>query len=163
MRISTLVLVASIRKSVMSINFCPYFWGRKWLRRFYGRLAFFGSFCWKKAPMPIKFLGARIFPKVTMLLSGVRSECASPRPCHTLRRADTQTPTRHSVFSTHSDTQAVPAFHCIWLCLKAFFRHASVFKMHRHAVYHCLKEVQKPRFDMLVFLKRAFRHARVRF
>ena len=29
-----------------------------------------------------------------------------------LRRADTQTPTRHSVFSTHSDTQAVPAFHC---------------------------------------------------
>ena len=30
-----------------------------------------------------------------------------------LRRADTQTPTRHSVFSTHSDTQAVPAFHGI--------------------------------------------------
>ena len=28
-----------------------------------------------------------------------------------LRRADTQTPT--SVFSTHSDTHAVPAFHCI--------------------------------------------------
>ena len=35
-------------------------------------------------------------------------------------------------------------------CLKAFFRHASVFKKHRHAVYHCLKEVQKP-----------FRHASV--
>ena len=35
-------------------------------------------------------------------------------------------------------------------CLKALFRHASVFKTHRHAVYHCLKEVQKP-----------FRHASV--
>ena len=30
-----------------------------------------------------------------------------------LRRANTQTPTRYSVFSTHSDTQAVPAFYCI--------------------------------------------------
>ena len=59
--------------------------------------------------------------------------------------------TRHaSVFSTHSDTQAVPAFHCEYECLNAFFRHASVFKTHRHAVYHCLKEVQKP-----------FRHASV--
>ena len=29
-------------------------------------------------------------------------------------------------------------------CLKAFFRHASVCKTHRHAVYHCLKEVHKP-------------------
>ena len=28
---------------------------RKWLRQFYGRLAFLGSFCWK-TPMPIKFL-----------------------------------------------------------------------------------------------------------
>ena len=39
---------------------CPYFirpqfWGRKWLRQFYGRLVFFGSFCWRN-PMPIKFL-----------------------------------------------------------------------------------------------------------
>ena len=35
--------------------FRPQFWGRKWLRQFYGRLAIFGSFCWK-TPMPIKFL-----------------------------------------------------------------------------------------------------------
>ena len=56
----------------------------------------------------------------------------------------TRKPRHASVFSTHSDTQAVPAFHCIRLCLKAFFRHASVFKTHRHAVYHCLKEVQEP-------------------
>ena len=32
----------------------------------------------------------------------------------------------------------------------AFFRHASVFKTHRHPFYHCFKEVQKP-----------FRHASV--
>ena len=78
------------------------------------------------------------------------------------RRADTQTPTRNNVFSTHSDTQAVPAFHCIRLCLKAVFRHARVFKTHRHAVYHCLKEVQN-HFNTRVFLKRAFRHSRVYF
>ena len=36
-------------------NFRPQFWGWKWLRQFYGRLAFFGSFCWI-TPMPIKFL-----------------------------------------------------------------------------------------------------------
>ena len=36
-------------------NFRPQFWGRKWLRQFYGRLAFFGSFCWK-TPVPIKIL-----------------------------------------------------------------------------------------------------------
>ena len=30
--------------------------------------------------------------------------------------------------------------HCtVYECLKAFFRHASVFKTHRHAVYHCLE------------------------
>ena len=33
----------------------PVILGRKWLRQFYGRLAFWGSFCWK-TPMPIKFL-----------------------------------------------------------------------------------------------------------
>ena len=62
----------------------------------------------------------------------------------------TRKPRHASVFSTHSDTRTVPAFHCIRLCLKAFFRRASVFKTHRHAVYHCLKEIQKP-----------FRHASV--
>ena len=35
--------------------FRPQFWGRKWLRQLYRRLAFLGSFCWK-TPMPIKFL-----------------------------------------------------------------------------------------------------------
>ena len=38
-----------------------------------------------------------------------------------LRRADTQTPTRYSVFSTHSDTQAVPAFHCRIRTFKGIF------------------------------------------
>ena len=48
---------------------------------------------------------------------------------------------RHArVFSTHSDTQAGPAFHCVYECLEAFFRHASVFKTRRHAVYQCLKK-----------------------
>ena len=65
-----------------------------------------------------------------------------------LRRAHTRT--RHaSVFSMHSDTQAVPAFHCIRM-FKGHFFDTHFFKMHRHAVYHCLKEVQKP-----------FRHASV--
>ena len=33
----------SFRKILVSVNFCPQFWGRKWVRRFYGRLgnAFF--------------------------------------------------------------------------------------------------------------------------
>ena len=61
----------------------------------------------------------------------------------------TRRPRHASVFSTHSDTQAVPAFHCIRM-FKGKFRHASVFKTHRRAVFHCLKEVQKP-----------FRHASV--
>ena len=39
----------------MSIKFPPAILGRKWLRQFYGRLAFFGSFC-RKTPIPIKFL-----------------------------------------------------------------------------------------------------------
>ena len=38
----------------------------------------------------------------------------------------------------------------LYECLKSLFAHASVFKAHRHAVYHCLEEVQKP-----------FRHASV--
>ena len=62
----------------------------------------------------------------------------------------TRKPQHASVFSTHSDTQAVPAFHSAYECLQAFFRHASMFKTHRHAIYHCLKEVQKP-----------FRHASI--
>ena len=53
------------------------------------------------------------------------------------------------IFSTHSDTQAVP-HSTLHECLKALFRHPSGFKTHRHAVYHCLKQVQK-----------LFRHASV--
>ena len=45
----------SFRKSLVSVSFRPQFWGPKWLRQFYGRLAFLGSFCWK-TPMTIKFL-----------------------------------------------------------------------------------------------------------
>ena len=33
--------------------FCPRFWGQKWLRQFYGRLAFLCCFCWQ-TPMPIQ-------------------------------------------------------------------------------------------------------------
>ena len=29
-----------LRKSLMSVFFCPQFWGRKWLRQLYGRLSF---------------------------------------------------------------------------------------------------------------------------
>ena len=55
------------------------------------------------------------------------------------------------------------SMNCIRLCLKTFFRHARVFKMHRHAVYQCLKKPSPYFFDTLAFLKRAFRHACVRF
>ena len=56
----------------------------------------------------------------------------------------THKPRHASVFSTHSDTQAVAAFHCVRMF------NTRAFNKHRHAVYHCLKEVQKP-----------FRHASV--
>ena len=36
----------------------------------------------------------------------------------------TRKPRHASAFSTHSDTQAVPEFHCEYECLKAFFWHA---------------------------------------
>ena len=36
-------------------NSCPQFWGRKWLRQFYGRLEFLRSLC-RKTSMSIKFL-----------------------------------------------------------------------------------------------------------
>ena len=38
------------KRSVHKIS-TRYFWGRKWLRQFYGRLSFFGSICWK-TPCP---------------------------------------------------------------------------------------------------------------
>ena len=77
----------------------------------------------------------------------------------------TRKPRHASVFSTHSDTQAAPAFHCTRM-FKGIFFDTRVFKTHRNAVYHCLKEVQK-RFHAGVletrvstracpFLKRAF-------
>ena len=36
-------------------NFCPQFWGRKWVRQFYGRLEFLLSFC-RKTSTSIKSL-----------------------------------------------------------------------------------------------------------
>ena len=45
-----------ILKSLMSVIFCPQFWGQKWLRQFLWALAFLGSFCWK-TPMAIKIRG----------------------------------------------------------------------------------------------------------
>ena len=43
--------------------------------------------------------------------------------CYTLE-GPTRKPRHASVFSTHSDTQAVPAFHCEYEYLNALFRHA---------------------------------------
>ena len=83
------------------------------------------------------------------------------RRLFSLLEGPTRKPRHASVFSTRSDTQAVPAFHCIPM-FKGIFSTRYVFKTRRHAVYHCLKDVQNI-FDTLVFLKRAFRHARVHF
>ena len=113
--------------------------------------------------------GTRVRSRVPGTKTGTRARSPKPPFYETallspsdLRGADTQTPTRHSVFSTHSDTQAVPAFHCIRM-FKGIFRRSSVFKTHRHAVYHCLKKVQKPFRHASVFKTLAFRHARDRF
>ena len=65
----------------------------------------------------------------------------------------TRKPRHASVFSMHSDTQAVPAFHCIRMSKSIFFE-TRFFKTHRHAVYHYLNEVQKP-FRQASVLKRA--------
>ena len=37
--------------------FCPQFWGRKWLRQFYGRLEFLRSFCRKNPAHKIPRFG----------------------------------------------------------------------------------------------------------
>ena len=55
----------------------------------------------------------------------------------------TRKPRHASVFSTHSDTQAVPAFHCTRM-FNSIFSTRVFFKTNRHAVSHCLREVQKP-------------------
>ena len=181
-------------------------------------------------------------------LEGLATASSLRETARDLRRADTPTPTRHSVFSTHSDTQAVPAFHClvahdcgyplsrytcratrvaadfldfiafcrcstsvalhplkilvshlpppvpggvapkfgsdkvsrytgvwqlqlrvsrytvqlsstVYECLMALFRHDSVFRTHRHAVYYCLKGVQKPFRHASVFKTRVLTRA----
>ena len=44
------------KKILVSVKHsCPQFWGRKWLRQFYGRLEFLFSLC-RKTSMSIKFL-----------------------------------------------------------------------------------------------------------
>ena len=40
----------NFRNSLMCVIFRPQFWGWKWLRQFYGRLAFWGFCCWKTPP-----------------------------------------------------------------------------------------------------------------
>ena len=50
----------------------------------------------------------------------------------------TRKPRHASVCSTHSDTQAVPALHCIRMLGGNFS--TCVFKTHPHAVYQCLKK-----------------------
>ena len=70
-----------------------------------------------------------------------------------LRRADTQTPTRWR-FLARTPTRKRFPLSTVHECLKALFRHASVFKTHRYAVCHCLKEVQKPLRHASVFKAR---------
>ena len=60
-----------------------------------------------------------------------------------LLEGPTRKPRHASVFSTHSDTQAVPAFHCIRMFKSIFSTRAFLKRTHRHAVYHCLKEGPK--------------------
>ena len=88
--------------------------------------------------------------------SGLQGHPSStPNPSgKALRRADTQTPTRHSVSRTSTPTRKRFPHSTAHECLKALFRHASVFKTHRHAVYHCLKEVQNPFRHTSVFKTR---------
>ena len=62
----------------------------------------------------------------------------------------TRKPRHASVFSTSTPTRKRFPHSTVHECFTALFRRASVFKTHRHAVYQCLKEVQKP-----------FRHASV--
>ena len=72
----------------------------------------------------------------------------------------TRKPRHASVFSTHSDTQSVPAFHCIRM-FKGTFSTCAFLKRTDTLSIIALKR-SKNHFDALVFLKRAFRHARVR-
>ena len=113
--------------------------------------------------------------RIAKLEKARRRKAAPPRPP---RPRDRRPPrfegqhinpdTRAFLARTHSDTQAVPACRCIQM-FKAFFRHASMFKTHGHAVHQCLKKpptlfrnanVFKTLFDtrMSVFLMRVFAH-----
>ena len=73
----------------------------------------------------------------------------------------TRKPRHASAFSTHSDTQAFPTVHCIRmfkgiLSTRAFLTRTDTLSANAYrSLRHC--------FDTLAFLKRAFRHARVRF
>ena len=84
------------------------------------------------------------------------------RICFNLRKARHANPDTLA-FLARTPTRKRFSHSTVYECLKAFFRHASVFETHRHAVYHCLKK--PPTFFRHAndFLKRAFRHARVRF
>ena len=48
------------RKILVSVKFCPHFWGRRWVRQFYGRLEFLLSFR-RKTSIRIKFRGGGHF------------------------------------------------------------------------------------------------------
>ena len=101
--------------------------------------------------------GPRLSQLKALVLSG--NDWYPPSNCDFLAlwvlflEGPTRKPRLAGVFSTHSDMQAVPAFHCIRMCKGVLFRHAS-FKTHRHAAYHCLKEVQKPFQHASVFKTR---------
>ena len=66
----------------------------------------------------------------------------SPQEGPWIRRADTQTPDTLA-FLARTPTRKRFPHSTVYECLKAFFRHASVFKTHRHAVYHCLKDRER--------------------
>ena len=66
-----------------------------------------------------------------------------------LRSADTKNTDTLALLARSPTRKRFP-HSAVYECLKAFFRHARVFKTHRHAVYQCLKK--PPTF---------FRHASV--
>ena len=131
--------------------FCPQFWGWKWLRQFYGRLK--NAFFLQEKAMSIKFLvlgGGGIW----VFFGG---EC---RFYFYGREDFSETcKLRHaSVFSTHSDTQAVPAFHCTQM-FKGIFS-TSAFLKCTDMLSTIAQKRSKTHFDtrVSVFKTRVFAH-----
>ena len=93
------------------------------------------------------------FSRVVHLLSAVlrvRGAISNPAPncgmhqapVETLSQGPTRKPRYTSVFRLHSDTQAVPAFHCARM-LKGIFFEMHALKTQQHAVCQCLRTLPK--------------------